>query len=143
MGKLVLSRRPKERVFICVDHTVITVTVYETSSGSASLVFEAPPGVRILREELVECDLSGGRPDSVRTSSGKHEEEFRRALAGESGVREPGTIRTWYVGGFHLITDDIAAMPRGGDLGGVVSVRERPDPGAAGAILDLGRCGDH
>jgi sRNA-binding carbon storage regulator CsrA len=58
MGKLVLSRRPKERVLICVDHTVITVTVYETSSGSASLVFEAPPGVRILREELAAREPS-------------------------------------------------------------------------------------
>lgn len=58
MGKLVLSRRPKERVRICVYDMVITVTVYETSSGSASLVFEAPPEVQILREELVAREAS-------------------------------------------------------------------------------------
>lgn len=53
MGKLVLSRRPKERVFIWVGQTVVAVSVYKTSAASASLVFEAPAEVQIVREELV------------------------------------------------------------------------------------------
>jgi len=73
MGKLVLSRRPKERVFICVDHTVITVTVYETSSGSARLVFEAPKDVKILREELQEAGLCT-TPSASSTKTERNEQ---------------------------------------------------------------------
>jgi len=63
MGKLVLSRRPKERVFICVDHTVITVTVYETSSGSARLVMEwEREPVNMSADEGLEAERQASRP---------------------------------------------------------------------------------
>jgi carbon storage regulator len=55
---LVLSRKPGQRTLIGDS---IVVTVIEVSPGRVRLGIEAPTGVRILREELIE-----GRIDCLR-----------------------------------------------------------------------------
>lgn len=53
MGKLVLTRKPGERVVIGKD---VIVEVTEIGSGKVRLGFLAPPDVTIFREELLNRD---------------------------------------------------------------------------------------
>jgi carbon storage regulator len=46
---IVLSRRPTEAIRVADD---IRIVVFRTSSGRVSLGIEAPPGIRIEREEI-------------------------------------------------------------------------------------------
>jgi len=51
---LILTRRPGERVVLNVGHVTITVMHLYTRGSQTRLGFDAPPGVEILRGELLD-----------------------------------------------------------------------------------------
>ena len=51
---LILARRPGERVVLNVGHVTITLVHLDTRGTQARLGFDAPPGVEILRGELLD-----------------------------------------------------------------------------------------
>lgn len=55
---LLLRRKCDESVMIGKE---ITITVLEIERGQVLLGFDAPPSIRILREEVVEHVARGGR----------------------------------------------------------------------------------
>lgn len=54
MGMLVLSRRVDEKILIGEGDNLIVIQVVLINSGQVRLGIEAPNGVRILREEILE-----------------------------------------------------------------------------------------
>ena len=72
---LVLSRKKGQRVILS---DVVTVTVLDCRNSGVRLGIEAPPDVRILREELRD------RPPAIRPARGRR---LRPAP-----VRRPGTV---------------------------------------------------
>lgn len=53
LSRLVLERKPQERILIRFKGSLIILTLAKTSKSRALLVFDAPPEVEILRSELV------------------------------------------------------------------------------------------
>lgn len=59
---LVLSRKAMESIIISVGDVRIVVRVNEIRCDRARLAFDAPPDVRIFREEIEKIPLKGVRP---------------------------------------------------------------------------------
>ena len=74
---LVLTRQPGERLVIA---DAIVVTVVEVAKGKVRLGIEAPPEVRVLRQELLKR-LSGLPPDAVRAGLGRVKKRLRKPIA--------------------------------------------------------------
>lgn len=63
MAYLLLQRREDERTALVLeDGRILWVTLRNVRRGRASLGIEAPPSVRVFREEVLPDDLQGGQP---------------------------------------------------------------------------------
>jgi carbon storage regulator len=63
---LVLSRRASQSIVIGTD---IRITIVKVERNQVRIGIEAPPAVRILRDELVEKPAEGPDDDSLPNSS--------------------------------------------------------------------------
>ena len=63
MGKLVLSRKKSQRILV---GDRITIEVLQIKGGTVRIGIEAPQGVKVIREELINLpDDGNGAKDSV------------------------------------------------------------------------------
>ena len=85
---LVLTRKPGERVIIGDD---IVVTFLEARGDSIRIGIEAPSGVRIQRDEIVQAVTESNR-DAVGTDQAT-EDRIKAALGYLPGAPEDGSPR--------------------------------------------------